>query len=229
MTDYKRFAIYYAPEPGAFADFGARWLGWDAAAGRTREHPDIPGLPRPAGDLTARPRKYGLHGTLKPPFRLAPSSSPERLAADVGAVAATLSPVRFPELELAEIGPFLALVPQGEPGPLEALAAALVSRLDAHRAAPSDGELARRRKASLSARQEALLETWGYPYVMEEFRFHVTLTGPLPPEERAPIRAALDRWIGPVLPQPFEIGSICLFGEAPDGFFHLIQRHPLTG
>ena len=183
----------------------------------------------PFADITARPRKYGLHGTLKPPFTLAPDSSPERLAEDVGAVAATLSPVRFAELKLVEIGPFLALVPQGEPGPLEAHAAALVARLDAHRAEPTDEDLARRRKTSLSARQEHLLETWGYPYVMDEFRFHITLTGPLPPEDRAQVREALDRWIGPVLPRPFEIGSICLFGEPANGFFRLIQRFPLTG
>ncbi|ETX14924.1 phosphonate metabolism protein [Roseivivax halodurans JCM 10272] len=229
MTDYKRFAIYYAPEPGAFADFGARWLGWDAATGEPREHPDVPGLPRPVAELTDRPRKYGLHATMKPPFRLAPYSSQDALAADIGDLAAAMSPVSFRALKLVSIGPFLALVPDGDPGPLEALAGAAVSRLDAHRAAPSAEELARRRKASLSMRQDRLLETWGYPYVMEEFRFHITLTGPLPQEERGHVREALGHWIDPVLPQPFVIGSICLFGEAQDGFFHLLHRFDLTG
>ncbi len=229
MTDYKRFAIYHAPEPGAFAEAGARLLGWDAAAGTERGHPEIPGLPRPVAELTARPRKYGLHGTLKPPFRLAPSSDRARLEADLAALAATLPPVVLPRLRLVAIGPFLALVPEGDPAPLEALAATLVSRLDDHRAPPDAAELARRRRARLSPRQEALLERWGYPYVMEEFRFHVTLTGPLPPEERETARAALAAWIGPLLPEPFGIGSVCLFGEDDAGMFHLLQRYALSG
>ena len=36
-------------------------------------------------------------------------------------------------------------------------------------------------KSGLTDRQEALLTQWGYPYVMEEFRFHITLTGALDP------------------------------------------------
>ena len=70
MTHYSRYAVYYAPAPGPFAEFTARWLGWDAATGTEREHPEVPGLPLPVAEITATPRKYGFHGTLKPPFRL---------------------------------------------------------------------------------------------------------------------------------------------------------------
>ncbi len=31
----------------------------------------------------------------------------------------------------------------------------------------------------MSARQQDYLHRYGYPYVREEFRFHMTLTGPL--------------------------------------------------
>ena len=48
MPEYKRYAIYWAPEPGEFADQTAAWLGWDAARGCAVAHPDLPGLPRPA-------------------------------------------------------------------------------------------------------------------------------------------------------------------------------------
>ncbi|SFE37465.1 DUF1045 domain-containing protein [Roseivivax sediminis] len=229
MTDYKRYALYHAPETGAFADTLSRWLGWDSAAAAPRDHPDVPGLPRPVAEITARPRKYGVHATLKPPFRLAEGSTPEALAAEVEALAAERAPVRLPGLRLARIGPFLALVPDGETAALDALAGACVRDLDRHRALLTDEELARRRAGRLSDRQEALLAEFGYPYVMEEFRFHITLTGPLPPEELAATEAALGAWFAPLLPAPYRIASLCLFGEAPDGMFHLVHRYALTG
>ncbi|ETX27745.1 DUF1045 domain-containing protein [Roseivivax isoporae] len=229
MTGFERYALYYAPEPGALADFGASWLGWDAGAGMSRPHPDLPALPVPVADLTATPRKYGFHGTLKPPFRLAPGSTPAALHADAAALCATLAPVTLGALRLARIGRFLALVPEGGEEGLAALAAALVRGLDAHRAPPTEAESARRRAARLSPRQEALLARWGYPYVMEEFRFHLTLTGPLDPATRDATEAALGPVLAPLLPRPFRIGSACLFGEAPDGRFHLVHRYALTG
>ena len=36
----KRYAIYYAPPPGGFAQAGAAWLGWDAASGQPVAQPD---------------------------------------------------------------------------------------------------------------------------------------------------------------------------------------------
>ncbi|PKP65441.1 MAG: phosphonate metabolism protein, partial [Alphaproteobacteria bacterium HGW-Alphaproteobacteria-8] len=76
MDQMHRFALYYAPPPGPLADFAADWLGWDATAGREMPHPIVPGLPGPVEELTRAPRKYGLHGTLKPPFRLAQGATP---------------------------------------------------------------------------------------------------------------------------------------------------------
>ena len=64
---FTRYAIYYLPPAGALADFGARWLGWDVRRGAAAVQLDLPGL----RDATEAPRKYGFHGTLKPPFRLA--------------------------------------------------------------------------------------------------------------------------------------------------------------
>lgn len=63
---FARFAIYYVPSKGHLADFGASWLGWDIVEARDVPQPDVPGL----RDITMKPRKYGFHGTLKPPFRL---------------------------------------------------------------------------------------------------------------------------------------------------------------
>ncbi|MCL4189510.1 MAG: DUF1045 domain-containing protein [Rhodobacteraceae bacterium] len=229
MTGFKRYAIYSAPPPGPLAGFAAAWLGWDAAAGRPAAHPDLPGLPRPLAEITAAPRRYGFHGTIKPPFRLAPSATAAALAAAVAKLCARLAPVRLPGLRLAPLEGFLALLPEDGQGPLGALAAAAVEGLDGFRAAADADETARRLAAGLTPAQAALLARWGYPHVMEEFRFHMTLTGPLAPAERDAVAAVLAPRLGPLLPRPFVIADLCLMGEDDDGRFHLLARYPLGG
>lgn len=225
---FKRYGIYYTPEPGALADFGAQWLGWDPVAGTQCPHPEIADLPRPVEEITATPRKYGLHGTIKPPFFLAEGQSPDALQEALAALCATLAPVTLPGLALSQLGSFLALKIDGDQTPLAALAARAVTELDSFRRPPSEAELARRRQANLSPAQEALLAEWGYPYVMEEFRFHITLTGRLG-KDAAPTQAALLPHITTLLPQPFVVSSLTLVGEDDSQMFHEIHRYALTG
>ena len=220
---YTRFAVYYLPPAGALAAFGAAWLGWDLATGRVADQFSLPDL----DDVTVTPRKYGFHATLKPPFRLKPPQSAADLAKALERLAATCAPAASEGLQLSRLGGFLALTPVGQSDEIARVAAQCVVDLDPFRAAPSEAELARRR-AGLSARQTALLARWGYPYVMEEFGFHLTLTGRLAPETRAGWRAALEARL-PVLPAPFVLDEIALVGEREDGRFELIQRYPLTG
>lgn len=229
MKDFSRYAIYYAPPEGALADFGARWLGWDPSAGARREHPVIASLVRPVAALSETPRKYGLHATLKPPFRLAPGSDHTALRADLAAFAATRAPARAEGLALARLGGFLALVPVGGTAAIGALAASVVSGLDHHRAPAGPAELARRRASGLNPAQEAMLARWGYPFVMDEFRFHITLTGRLSADEAEAVEAALAPVLTPLLPSPFVIGDLCLFGEDEAGMFHLLERFGLSG
>jgi putative phosphonate metabolism protein len=229
LEGYRRYAVYYAPEPGtALADFGAAWLGWDAEAVAERAHPDVPGLPRPAADITAAPRRYGFHGTLKAPFRLRPDVGPEDLDHAVAALAAGEPAFALPPLRLAALGPFLALVPGGTEPRLDAVAAACVARLDVFRAAMAKEEQARRADG-LTPGQARLLGRWGYPFVMDEFRFHLTLTGPLEPPDRAAIAAALNPLLEPILAESQRFGSICIFGEPDQGPFRLLRRHRLPG
>lgn len=227
MTNFKRYAIYYAPEPGPLADFGAHWLGWDMARGRTAHHPAIDGLD--VASLTATPRKYGLHGTIKPPFRLAEGCTITDLETATAALCAQTAPVQLEGLALSRLGGFLALTVTGDTAPLNRLANTTVQTLDPFRAAPTEAELERRRKARLSPQQEALLTQWGYPYVMEEFRFHITLTGKMPRAEAETVRSRIDPLITPLLPRPFPVESLCLVGEDSDGLFHMIRRYALTG
>ena len=50
---------------------------------------------------------------------------------------------------------------------------------NAYRAPLSAADRERRIKAKLSPRQIELMDQWGYPYVLDEYRFHMTLTGAL--------------------------------------------------
>jgi len=221
---YARFAIYYLPPEGALADFGAGWLGWDCVAGRDSIPPHVPGL----DDVTMTPRKYGFHGTLKPPFRLAEGTDAGGLRQAVAQMAQVCPAAQSDALTLTALGRFLALTPVGDTSGIARVAATCVEALDAFRAPPGEAELERRRKARLSDRQEALLQRWGYPYVMEEFRFHMTLTGRLSVEE-------IDHWSDiarahlPPLPSPFVMDEVALVGERQDGRFELIQRYALVG
>lgn len=226
MTRFQRYAIYVIPD-GPLAEFGAAWLGWDAVAGRVVEHPTIGNLPRPLPDITAAPRKYGLHATIKAPFRLAEGTTLAALMSDLAALCDRQDPVTLEGLIPARLGSFLALVPQGDTAALHALAAEVVTALDRHRAPLTEDDLARRRKSALTQAQEANLTRWGYPYVLDEFRFHITLTGSLPRADAEMVAATLDPCLTPLLPRPFHVQNLGLMGEDTDGLFHLIHRYPL--
>jgi len=229
MDGYQRYALYYAPQPGPLADFAAHWLGWDAVAGTPVPHPEVPDLPRPLSALTEAPRKYGFHATIKPPFRLAQGLRGTDLHQAAATLAQTLAPVRLDGLDLTNLDGFLALTPAGDVGPLGALAGRIVTELDPLRAPLTAAEIARRLQSPLTDRHKALLDRWGYPYVLEQFRFHMTLTGNLPAAEAAVTAAILGPLLAPLVPRPCLIDSLCLFGEAADGQFHLVHRYTLSG
>lgn len=228
---YQRLAIYYTPEAGSdLARLGAEWLGRDALTGAPVEQaaPVLPGC-RAMANLTEAPRRYGLHATLKPPMRLAPGYFADDLLEQMAVWAMRRAPVDAGAMRIAALGSFLALVPVEQGAALDALAADLVRDFDHFRALPADGELARRRLHGLSPRQESLLADWGYPYVMEEFRFHITLTDRLDAHERAPVETAAAAHFAPVLAVPLRIGAVAVFGEDAQGAFHLVRSFPLQG
>lgn len=227
----RRWAIYAAPARGsALARWGAAWLGRDAETGAALPQPTLPGWPEEdIARVTEFPRRYGLHATLKPPFRLAAGGTEAGLREALARFAEGRAPPPPTALRLASLGGFLALVPEGEAAPICRLADECVKNFDRFRAPPSADELARRRQARLSPREEEHLELWGYPYVFDTFRFHVTLSGSLPAEERRRLAAALAPVLAPVLAELFEIRDLALFVSGEDGLFRLARRFPLSG
>ena len=226
MNQMIRYAVYYAPREGHFADRAAEWLGRDPATGKDLPQPMLAGVDDPHA-ITTEPRRYGFHGTIRAPFRPAEGTSEAKVHATVAALAARLAPVTCDRLKLEVLHGFLALTPLGCEAALLDLGAAVVEGTNALRAPLTEAEVARRRPDRLSQRQKELLQRWGYPHVMEEFRFHLTLTDRL--THPAPVFAALEAHFAPVLPSPFVIEDLCLFGEDEAGRFHLLHRYALTG
>jgi putative phosphonate metabolism protein len=230
IEGYNRYALFWAPPAGsALARFGATWLGWDCVAGADVERPQV-ALPRPLPEMTRAPWRYGFHATLKPPFRLAKGTTATALDRAVAVLAAPLHPARGPGLAVTARLGFAALMLAGPAPEIDALAAACVTGLDSFRAPPSETELARRRATGLTPRQDANLLRWGYPYVLHDFRFHLTLSGRLKPGEAEPFLAAVTPLAQPLLDPELLIDEICLFGDPGENRgFRLLRRYPLTG
>ena len=212
MANYPRYAIYYAPPSGSTLDrFGAGMLGYDAYNGEDLPFPD--GVPPDWRELTEDPRKYGFHATLKAPMAPAPGVSEAELAAACESFADT--PRRIPLIEpvVDSIIGFIAVLPARPSADLLQLAADVTREFDAFRAALSPEDRARRNPAKLTPRQCYYLDRWGYPYVMEEFRFHMTLTGRLDAARREPVIAMLRKQFSATGLGTLAIDGIALFRQ----------------
>ncbi|MEM1300276.1 MAG: DUF1045 domain-containing protein [Pseudomonadota bacterium] len=222
-----RYGIYYLPPEGSgLAAFGAAWLGWDVTRGAPVAHPDVT---VDVSAITATPRVYGFHGTMKPPFRLKDQADQQGLRRAIEALAARHAPFAAPALKLARLGSFLALVPTGESAALKALAADCVQSLDSFRAPAGAAELAKRRASGLTPRQDEILVRWGYPYVLDEFRFHLTLSGKLDPHTAYATQAVLGELTKELTRDPMPVHEICLVQQVDGAPFKLVHRYPLTG
>ena len=207
-----RAAVYFAPPETS--PLGERALSWFADSATQ--------------DITGSPRHYGFHATLKAPFHLAEGETLERLLNVVERFAAARRWVEGPPLRVDALGEFLALVPSAPDPRVDALAADCVQAFESFRAPLSPAELARRRASGLSPQQDRYLQEWGYPYVMEEFRFHMTLTERLPTAERAHWKAVLDAHFAPVADRPLVLDGLSVFTQdSLDSPFQHLARVPL--
>lgn len=226
----RRLAIYFTPPPHSpLARMAASWLGRDPHTGEAIDQPTVDGLsPERLRQITSAPRHYGFHATLKPPFRLAPGTSAAELFGAVGELAGTAQAIVLPPLRLTLLQDFLCLVPEHPCPGLARLARRTVQDLDSFRARPDEAEIQKRRQVALTASQEEMLRSWGYPYVLDEFRFHLTLTGRLAESrEREIILAELDRRFGPLLKAPLLLDVLTVFEEVDGQPMTVIASYPL--
>ncbi|MBW6399815.1 DUF1045 domain-containing protein [Roseomonas sp. HJA6] len=226
MTPH-RIALYWAPEESdALHGRASTWLGRDAVSGAALDQPGLPGLD--IAEVTADPRSYGLHATLKPPFRLANGYAAARDA--TAALAARTASFDLPPLAVFDLDGFLALRETAPCPALHAFADACVEAVDDHRAPSTEAEIARRRPERLSAEQRENLTRWGYPYVFGEWRFHVTLSRRLSAEEKAVVMPAVTDYLGDLPGVTRRVSAISLFVQpAPGAPFTIAERLPLRG
>ncbi|HEY9235237.1 MULTISPECIES: DUF1045 domain-containing protein [Phenylobacterium] len=224
-----RYAIYYAPAQGDdLLRTAAAWLGRDAYDGRLQPRPAaarLPGLDLDA--LTADPRGYGFHATLKAPFELTEGATEDELLDFARAFAASREAFEA-RLAPAALGRFLALRLEAPTPKMNELAEACVKAFDPFRAPLSDFDLARRRKAPLTPKQDARLVEWGYPYVFEDFRFHMTLTNSIADEA---VRGQVLEVLQGLFPaQTHRFDAVAVFKQdTRNAPFHVIARPAFAG
>jgi hypothetical protein len=226
MSPY-RVALYWTPPEGQpFTELAARWLGRDA---RGRWVPPLKlGLEETAWEaITDAPRRYGFHATLKAPFRPAAGAGLPDIERATEILAQSLSAVPL-DLAVQSLGSFLALCPINPSDALAAFAGRCVEALEPLRAPLTEAEIAKR-GPNLSPRQADYLRRWGYPYVFDEFRLHLTLTGPLPEPVRADALTRLRPAFDPLVPKGLPLADLCLFVEpAPGDPLVLYRRYPIS-
>lgn len=215
----ERYALYFAPAPeSAWWQFGSAWLGRCAVSGRVFDPPPVPGVGAAVfRALTAAPRRYGFHATLKAPFRLAETCTADRLMQALQAALGAQPVFSIPALQVVMLDDFLALVPSVREPRIDAIAAECVSAFDHFRAPPGPAELARRRAAGLTPQQDGYLLRWGYPYVMDAFRFHLSLTGALGALPAAQVAALRDAATALLPREPLVFDAVTLFHEPSPG------------
>jgi putative phosphonate metabolism protein len=224
-----RYAIYYLPQPNTLLySLGVEWLGYDLERGVSV----MPPLPDEISidcwsQVTASPRRYGFHATLKPPFRLAKDHSQQELRAALAKFANDCHPFSGSPLTLAHLGRFQALILCEPLDALSQLAANCVTQFDSFRFPPDKAELSQRRHNGLSPRELENLDRWGYPYVLDTWKFHMTLTSSLPDPLSNSVYAHLNTRLQALWTEPLRVDSICLFREpAPGEAFGLVERFP---
>ena len=217
-----RAAVYYTPAPeSALNRLAAAWLGRDAFSGAATRPAD------PVRDpCVAEPARYGFHATLRAPFRPKPGTDLGVLTDRLGAFCAGRDAPAIGRLVLARLGDFFALVPETPEPALAALEGAVLEAFEPFRAPLLAEEIARRRPDRLTERQRRHLDLWGYPFVLQDFRFHMTLTGPVPGPAEA-LGAALEAHFAPVLGRPLPLDGLGLFVEPAPGLQFRVQSfHP---
>jgi hypothetical protein len=224
-----RYAIYSAPQTdSSWWRVCSQWLGRDAHSGVLIEPNPIKGIDQEIlKELTREPRRYGLHATLKAPFQLRKGQTLAELKSTLSRWSLTQKTFDI-ALGLERFRDFFALTPPVAFDQINILAEDIVRYFDDFREPLPSNEMDKRRQLGLSADEDALLRRWGYPYVLERFKFHITLTGNLKKLEPSTIDL-IEREIRLTLENlksdRYTVDSVCLFGEPhPGADFLLLER-----
>jgi hypothetical protein len=225
-----RYGVYYTPLPtDQLNRLGSAWLRRDAFGGSPALLPASLAATVPSTAISA-PTRYGLHGTLKAPMRLRQDHSRDDLISALDAFAGRHRPITAGPLRVRTLGPFVALMPEAPLQAINDLAADAVRVFEHFRAPLNEAELTRRRSQHLSPRQVENLHNWGYAFVFDDYRFHITLTGNSQRADRDRIADAAKCYFADVTKSPFRLDGLGLFIERQTGApFDIIHCARLSG
>ncbi|MEM7042448.1 MAG: DUF1045 domain-containing protein [Pseudomonadota bacterium] len=188
-----RCAIYFAPPEGsALEAFGRRVLGRDHVTGEDVEQPHLNGFDAAyLKRITKSARHYGFHATLKAPFVLKAGRTIDELRDAAASFTANRTAFEAPPFEITAHSSWIAFTLSAPCPEMKMLAADCVRAFEPFRAPLDDVDIERRRKSGLTPRQDEQMLTYGYPYIFDDFAFHMTLAGPLDQDEREAVLRAL--------------------------------------
>jgi uncharacterized protein DUF1045 len=211
-----RYAIYYTPQPGtALAAFGRSWFG-RANDGVTLQAFSDAGLSGTSfAKLAVSPGRYtGLHALFRAPFALRDGFGPDAVKARLASFAGRRKPLDTGPLTLSRSGRFLVLRPVEATPSLDWLAAQCVAAFEDFAAPPTDTEREEYASPKLSDYQRLLLESFGDPYVLSEYRFSITLTGPLDATHLERVAQALWPVLEEICATGVTVDGLSLFGDS---------------
>lgn len=225
-----RYAICFTPPMASpLSAAAASWLGRNVYSGEPMEPPPIAGLRvSEIAFHTAVPRRFGFHAMIMAPFRLADGVDEAHLLRALMHFTSAETSFAIERLEVARLSQCLGLLPQAPSHQMHMLAARVLQAFDRFRAPLSEEEIERSDPDRLTAPQFANLHRWGDPYVMEEYRFHLKLTGPLGADVGQRLEAPLREVFEPHLARPLAVDSLALFVEPEKGApMRVHSQHPL--
>ncbi len=224
--NYKRYAIYYVPSENSELDlFGKCWLGWDPYKGEETTKSDLSKLPsfKKFSSLVLTPKQYGFHGTIKAPFKLKNEYTYNDLENKVREISKQIHSFYFDQLIIEKLGNFIGLIPTNNLK-VNAVSNKFVEELDYLRDELSESEIKKRKPHKLTSNQKQMLFKWGYPYVFDEFKFHLTLTSKLNVVEIDDVFRSLQNILKQVNLNKISFNNICIFGQKSDEKFYFVQR-----
>jgi hypothetical protein len=215
-----RYAIYFCPASDtALGRLGQDWLAASPHA------PELPGISTERRNaLLVKVRRYGWHATIRAPFTPAADVGYDDVHRAVTSVAHACASFALP-LHVHRLAGFLALRPCVDGVAPKQLATTSLKVL-LPLCAPPSKETLDRRSVGLDADEVALLQSHGYPYVLDRYRFHLTLSAPAIESEEQAMR----EWLGPRVAElpSARVDALSICREVtPGGAFELIERIPL--
>ena len=237
MKKYSRYAIYYAPpKESSLEEFGRYWFGWDPLNAKLINNKQRINYLNGFGIKNLKnidknvliAKKYGFHGTLIPPFKLNKNYSTNLLFKKTEDIAKKFKKFKFYKFKLKKMNNFYAFVQNKKNNNINKLSNRLVRELFKFRSPLTKKEIDRRNPSKLSKLQLNILYKWGYPYLMSEFNFHMTLASEVTGNKLYLELKKIERNKEIILNEINNFDKIYIFGENQKGMFENLENFSLS-